>query len=80
MNKKSSQLSILFFTFTLIFLSGCSDRYYEMYKSPCACFSEKDLTKIYQQIENEELKKIDSNTKENDQTFLKEGKSKEKRC
>lgn len=59
MNRKSRQLIILFLTSILIFLSGCSDRYYEMYKSPCACFSQKELTKIYQQIENEELKKVD---------------------
>ncbi|MDO7253082.1 hypothetical protein [Helicobacter cappadocius] len=62
MNKQSKKFTILFFISSAIFLTACSDRYYEMYKSPCACFSQKDLKKIYQQIQKEELEKTKSNT------------------
>lgn len=47
MNIKSKKLTILFFTLGIIFLSACSDKYYEMYKSPCACISQDELMKIY---------------------------------
>ncbi|PAF53026.1 hypothetical protein BKH42_08200 [Helicobacter sp. 13S00482-2] len=41
----------------VLFISGCSDKYYEMHKSPCACLSQKEIQNIQYQIYIEELKK-----------------------
>lgn len=57
MNIQSKKMAILFFALGIIFLSACSDKYYEMYKSPCACLSKKDLKRIYKEIQAEDLKK-----------------------
>lgn len=54
--QKSKQTLVVIF-FVTIFLSACSDKYYEMYKSPCACLDEKEIQQIQRQIEMQDLQK-----------------------
>lgn len=41
----------------LLFVTGCTDKYYEMYKSPCACLDEKEIQQIQRQVEMQDLQK-----------------------
>lgn len=56
--RKSKQALVVIFFVSAIFLSACSDKYYEMYKSPCACLFQKDLqSEIEAQTHNDFLNK-----------------------
>lgn len=56
--RKSKQALVVIFFVSAIFLSACSDKYYEMYKSPCACLFQKDLqNEIEAQTHNDFLNK-----------------------
>lgn len=57
MREKLSNQALVWNVLIVIFLNGCSDRYYEMYKSPCACISKKDLGKIYREMQNKNDKR-----------------------